>query len=76
MKVLYDGLGAEKGEHTVEEFLAIMKHEFTDKNWNPVLSRHPLFHYQLQFKHWVLPKDFLVFTLDDWLEYSGAELIE
>jgi len=74
-RVLYDGIGADKDEHTVEEFLDIMKTNFTDKIWEPVLKRHPLFHYQLSFKHRTLPRDFVVFTLEDWLEYSGAQLI-
>ena len=73
--VSYDGIGADKDEHTIEEFLDIMKTNFTDKIWEPVLERHPLFHYQLQFKQWVLPRDFVVFTLEDWIEYSGAQLI-
>ena len=31
---------------------------------------------QLQFKNWVLPDDFIFFTLKDWIEYSGAEIYE
>uniref|UniRef100_A0A6C0H1K1 Uncharacterized protein n=1 Tax=viral metagenome TaxID=1070528 RepID=A0A6C0H1K1_9ZZZZ len=31
-------------------------------------------HYQLRFKDWVLPDDFIFFTLSDWIEYSGAEI--
>jgi hypothetical protein len=31
-------------------------------------------HYQLQFKDWILPDDFIFFTLTDWIEYSGAEI--
>ena len=30
---------------------------------------------QLEFKDWALPDDFIFFTLDDWIEYSGAERI-
>ena len=31
-------------------------------------------HYQLQFKDWILPDDFIFFTLTDWIEYSGAKI--
>ena len=77
MKILYDGIGCNKtGEHTENEFLNIMKREFTHKTWRYELkkiSREN--HYQLQFKDWILPDDFIFFTLTDWIEYSGAEYI-
>ena len=74
MKILYDGIGANKtGEHTVDEFLHIMNKEFTHSSWKPILTTTPREqHYQLQFKDWFLPDDFVFFTLDDWIEYSGA----
>jgi hypothetical protein len=31
-------------------------------------------HDQFIFKDWILPDDFVFFTLTDWLEYSGAEI--
>lgn len=78
--VSYTGIGAkESGNHSIEEFLQIMNREFTHKKWNEdkiyiMLGREN--HYQLEFKDWYLPDDFVFFTLDDWLEYSGAELVE
>ena len=83
MKILYGGIGCNKsGEHTEEEFLAIMKNEFTTHNWaaeidviNDLaeeLEVMPPKHYQLDFKDWVLPDDYIFFTLNDWIEYSGA----
>jgi hypothetical protein len=77
MKILYDGIGANAtGEHTENEFLNIMKSEFVYKSWKPILMTIPREqHYQLQFKDWVLPDDFVFFTLTDWIEYSGAELV-
>jgi len=76
MKIFYDGIGANKtGEHTEDEFLNIMKIEFTNKNWTYELSIIPREqHYQLVFKDWFLPDDFVFFTLTDWIEYSGAEI--
>ena len=76
MKILYDGIGAnETGEHSEIEFLNIMKREFTHKRWKSILLRNPReLHYQLQFKDWILPDDFVFFTLTDWIEYSGAEI--
>jgi len=76
MKILYDGIGSNPtGEHTEEEFLKIMNNEFTHKSWKSILMKIPReHHYQLQFPGWVLPDDFVFFTLSDWIEYSGAEI--
>jgi len=54
-----------------------MNREFTHKTWRyeiDIISKE--YHPQLQFKDWILPDDFTFFTLTDWLEYSGAEVIE
>jgi hypothetical protein len=76
MKILYDGIGCNKsGEHTEVEFLNIMNRKFTHKSWRydlDTISREN--HYQLQFNNWILPDDFIFFTLKDWLEYSGAKI--
>jgi len=71
MKILYDGIGCNTtGVHTKNEFLNIMNREFTYE-----LEKVPReCHYQLQFKDWILPDDFIFFTLLDWIEYSGAEI--
>jgi hypothetical protein len=78
MKILYDGIGANKtGEHTETEFLHIMNREFTHKSWRHELSVIPREqHVQLDFKGWYLPDDFVFFTLLDWIKYSGAEITE
>jgi hypothetical protein len=74
MKILYTGIGCNNtGEHTLNEFLDIMNTEFAHKSWSVELTREE-FHYQLQFKDWILPDDFIFFTLSDWIEYSGAEI--
>jgi len=70
-KILYTGIGANKtGIHTEQEFLAIMNKEIAHKDWNNDPVQWPE---QLQFKDWVLPDDFIFFTLQDWIEYAGAE---
>ena len=39
MKILYGGIGCNKsGEHTEEEFLSIMKNNFTTHNWSAELD--------------------------------------
>ena len=69
MFILYTGIGAKTdGIHTEQEFLDIMNKEFTHKDWNNSISWPA----QLQFKDWVLPDDFIFFTLQDWIEYAGA----
>jgi hypothetical protein len=65
MEIFYTGIGSNKsGIHTETDFLKIMTKEFT---YNTKMHD-----YQLQFKDWKLPDDFIFFTLDDWLDYSGA----
>ena len=70
--IYYSGIGCKKNEiHTEQEFLDIMKTYFMWKDWNKEVSWSA----QLQFKDWVLPDDFIFFTLDDWIEYSGASVL-
>ena len=60
MIILYSGIGAKKnGIHTEQEFLDIMNKTTTWKDWNNSVSWPE----QLQFKDWVLPDDFIFFTL-------------
>lgn len=79
-KVAYDGIGANESKiHTIDEFLYIMNRDCTHKKWSDDILYRLVgreYHYQLQFKDWVLPDDFMFFTLNDWLEYSGARLID
>jgi hypothetical protein len=77
MKILYNGIGCNpSGQHTEDEFLKIMGKEFTHKNWSFILKkiRNKEEHDQFVFNDWILPDDFVFFTLADWIEYSGAEI--
>jgi len=76
MHIFYTGIGSNiTGKHTEQEFLNIMNREFTHKTWRHELATIPReSHYQLSFKDWILPDDFIFFTLSDWIEYSGAEI--
>jgi len=72
MKILYTGIGCKKDHtHTKKEFVHIMNQTVTWKDWNNDISWSE----QLNFKDWVLPDDFIFFTLSDWIEYSGAEIM-
>lgn len=77
MKIFYTGIGCHvSGHHKEEQFLDIMKREFQYKTWRYELAAIPREdHYQLQFNDWVLPDDFVFFTINDWIEYSGAEIV-
>jgi len=77
MKIFYTGIGSNPtGEHSENEFLNIMSREFTHKIWRYELEKIPReYHPQLTYKDWVLPDDFIFFTLSDWIDYSGAEII-
>jgi len=76
MSVYYTGIGCNiNGKHTEQEFIDIMNREFTYKNWNHELTIIPRYrHYQLNYKDWILPEQFILFSLQDWLDYSGAEI--
>ena len=71
MIIFYSGIGCKKDyNHTEKEFLDIMNKTMTWKDWNNDISWPA----QLKFKDWKLPDDFIFFTLQDWIEYSGAEI--
>ena len=74
MKIFYTGIGSNKnGIHTPEEFLYIMNQDLCNNDWELLLSRVAREEIiQLNFKNWNLPNGFIHFTLDDWIEYSGA----
>ena len=64
--VLYDGIGAKKSaHHTTDEFLSIMKRNFVDNNIYAVV--HGESH---------SPETLGTFNLRDWLEWSGAILMQ
>ncbi len=73
MLIYYTGIGSnpEKTTFTDDEFLKIMNENFTHKNWKDV--PWILKCIQLNFKDWVLPDDFIFFTINDWIEYVGAD---
>jgi hypothetical protein len=79
MQIIYDGVGADpSGVHTPERFLEIMNRpkkwqkrpETNFANW---IYENEI---QLKFKDWVLPDDFCFFSLEDWVEYAGAVIVQ
>ncbi len=65
--IMYDGVGAkETGIHSIEEFLNIMK--------NAPLHYYEMtsFGFDMEYKNYLLPNDFIQFTLDEWIDYTGA----
>jgi hypothetical protein len=78
IKVFYTGIGANpNGIHTASEFLKIMNDNFTNRIWCDELSAIPReIHPSLQYKDWILPDDFFMFSFDDWIDYSGAIIEE
>ena len=66
--IVYSGIGANESEiHSIEEFLNITK--------------NASFHYyemtslglDMEYKNYLLPDDFIKFTLEEWIDYSGAK---
>ncbi len=76
--VYYSGIGCKDGyKHTVQEFIEIMKNEFQHKSWENELKMFDKSDIlELNFNDWILPDDFCFFTLEDWIEYSGAIMID
>jgi hypothetical protein len=65
--IFYTGIGAkESGIHSIEEFLNIMK--------NAPLHYYEMtsLGFQMEYKNYLLPNDFVNFTLQEWIEYTGA----
>ena len=68
--ICYSGIGAkETGIHSIEEFLNITKnasshyYEMTSLGFN------------MEYKNYLLPDDFTKFTLEEWVDYSGATIL-
>jgi len=67
--IRYSGIGSNDSEiHSVEEFLNIMKSEDSLKHYYEMSS----YGIDMEYKTYILPYDFIKFTLDEWLDYSGA----
>lgn len=75
MPILYDGIGAnDSGIHSEAEFQDIMIRLFIEKDWN---DPNPIIQTWLQIIREEnpdrnLPQEFPLFTLDDWVQFSGA----
>ena len=68
MKILYTGIGSNKnGIHEEKEFLKIMEKEIVNKKIE--------YYFKVQFKDYILPDDFVFFNLNDWIQFSGAEIL-
>jgi hypothetical protein len=66
--IYYTGIGCNNsGFHTEDEFLNIMKHAPFHYNEMTFLG------FKMEYKDYHLPDDFNNFTLDEWLDYTGAE---
>ena len=65
--IRYSGIGCNNNEiHTIDEFLNIMTH--APQHYNEMT----LLDFNMEYKNYRLPNDFILFTLDDWLDYTGA----
>ena len=65
--IVYSGIGAKESEiHSIEEFLNIMK--YASVHYYEMISLGV----EMEYKNYLLPDDFIKFTLEEWIEYSGA----
>ena len=64
----YTGIGSKESEiHSVEEFLNLR--QYASQHYDEMTSLG----FDMEFKKYLLPDDFIKFTLEEWLEYTGAE---
>jgi hypothetical protein len=64
----YSGIGAKETEiHSIEEFLNIMKNASIHYYEMNSLG------FDMGYKNYLLPDDFIKFTLEEWIDYSGAK---
>jgi hypothetical protein len=63
----YSGIGAKETEiHSIEEFLNIMK------NASILYYEMNSLGFNMEYKNYLLPNDFINFTLEEWIDYTGA----
>jgi hypothetical protein len=69
--IRYSGVGCNNNQiHTVDEFLNIMQYAPDHYNEMTFLGCY------MEYKDYRLPEDFTKFTLDEWLDYTGAVYYE
>jgi hypothetical protein len=65
--ICYSGIGAKESEiHSIEEFLNITKN--ASSHYYEMTSLG----FDMEYKNYLLPDDFTKFTLEEWIDYSGA----
>ena len=65
--IVYSGIGAKESEiHSIEEFLNITKN--SSSHYYEMTSLG----FDMEYKNYLLPDDFTKFTLEEWIDYSGA----
>jgi len=65
--IIYSGVGANNSEiHSIEDFLNIMKN--ADRHYYEM----SFYGFNMEYKNYVLPSDFTNFTLEEWIDYTGA----
>ena len=65
--IVYSGIGAKESEiHSIEQFLNIMK--YASFHYYKMSSLG----FDMEYKKYLLPADFVKFTLEEWIDYTGA----
>ncbi len=71
--IAYSGIGANESEiHSIEEFLDIMHHPDNHSHYYVMRA----YGVDMEYKNYFLPDDFIKFTLEEWIDYSGAKYYE
>ncbi len=73
MVVVYTGIGSDDlGIYSDKEFLNVMISTFVNRNWNLNEHQDLLKIIKKRNPNRNLPDEFDSFTIDDWIEFSGA----
>lgn len=71
MYIYYTGVGCKHNYiHTSYEFIMIMNQEFTYRTYWTQEELN-----ELEFHDYKLPNEFSLLSIYDWVEFSGAEII-
>jgi len=66
----YSGIGAHESEiHSITQFLNIMNHPDNHSVYYAMTS----YGIDMEYNNYSLPADFKHFSLEEWLQYSGAK---
>lgn len=80
MIITYDGIGAnDRVYFTPDQFLRIMREVVANQDWNSMSvedrTNKLIYRAPNETRNKNLPEEFPLFTLEEWVDYSGARML-